>query len=323
MASNDTKDVLSMLTTWLDTIVEKEKAMHSRIQSLMANKARRFCKQIADLEFYKSGRLFVKARGDTLMTIRSLGLESMRPGPDPECRICSPRLMLSKISRINRETTRDQTGKDDTKAAAAQEAAAAKETAAVKEAAAAKVAAAATSPKKTRRKKSLLGAARKMRMTNRIVKNKTRKKFVFEKKDVSLLQNMELFGQFMKVMENGEAQDEAAQEADAWQQSPLNTRVAALEHAGRQAPNIDEKLLIKAIDPEEYGMFEEQRVEAKSFSQDVGGQHDQTAVSSELGSSTKSVGKRKKHKKRRRPSGVDRTQEEIMRAAAAYVDSKK
>ena len=71
-------------------------------------------------------------------------------------------------------------------------------------------------------------------------------------------------------------------------------------------------------------MSEAQRLEAKRFSQGVGKPYEQEVLGSGLGSSTKSVRDgSKKHKRRRRPSGLDRTADETLRAAAAFVESKK
>jgi hypothetical protein len=229
----ESHDVVAMLDSWLGSIIQKEKKMHNKVGLLLANKARRFCKQISDLEFYKAGRAFVKARGDTLMTISSLGQMAMRF--DPVNGMASPQRMLQKIRTLK--------GRSSRRAAAAEEATKKQ-----------------TPKKKKLRRRSMLAAARQVSVTNRMKKMQAATKMLGKKKeDMNLLQDLDMFKQFMVGVGH-------AQESGGWTESTLNYRVGTSEIQGDV---IDEKSLIKAVDPEEEALMEEMRMEGKAFSQEA------------------------------------------------------
>ena len=226
--------VLTLLDDWLNNMLSKEKRMHNKFGVLLANKARRFCKQISDLEFYKSGRLFVKARGDTLMTIRSLGLQSMMY--DPIGGHASPKRMLKKIKLLN-QRSRVPTGTAEKSIN--------------------------KSPiKKKLRRRSILAAAKQVTVSNRMKKLHQSRRSIAKKKEINLFEDLEMFKKFMLSSQD-------AHEGGGWTQSKLNFRVGVSEVAGKNETSIDGKSLAKANEPEETALIQDLRKEGKSHGENI------------------------------------------------------
>ena len=152
------------------------------------------------------------------MTISSLGQMSMRF--DPVNGMASPRRMLKKIRMLKGRPSRKPTANE--------------------------VAKKQTPKKKKLRRRSILAAAKQVAVTNRIKKMQLKKKIIGKKKDMNLLQDLDMFKEVMKSI--GEAQDDGG-----WAMSPINRRVSTSEAHG----TIDSKSLNKAADPEEETLIQD------------------------------------------------------------------